>query len=70
MVYFNAGRRSCYGQATLEYALVTSALLAVLIAFGVMFHVCNEGVLVHYALEHASHRMHVEDDGTISVLCY
>lgn len=42
MVHFNAGRRSCYGQATLEYALVTSALLAVLIAFGVMFHACNE----------------------------
>lgn len=70
MVHFNTGRRTCYGQATLEYALVTSALLAVLIAFGVMFHVCSEGVLVHYALLHASHRMHVEDDGTVSVLCY
>lgn len=70
MVHFNTGRRTCYGQATLEYALVTSALLAVLIAFGVMFHVCSEGVLVHYALEHVSHRMHVEDDGTVSVLCY
>lgn len=58
------------GQATLEYALVTGALLAVLLALGALFHACNEGVLVQYALDHASHRMHLEDDGTLSVLCY
>lgn len=45
------------GQGTVEFALVTAGLLAVVIAFGVLWRAVGGGVLVQHALASASHHL-------------
>ena len=48
------------GQGTVEFAIVTAALLAALVAGATAFHVFENGLLVNHAVYSASH--HVQGD--------
>lgn len=58
-----AGRRTVAalggeaGQSTVEFALVTAGLLAVVIALGALWHLFGEGKAVEHALLSASHHI-------------
>ncbi len=47
----------CSGQSTLEYLLVLVAFVALVAAFGAMWHAAREGTLVGLATASASHGM-------------
>ena len=43
------------GQATVEYAVVLMAFLAMVLALGLMWHAARDGRLLHLAVDAASH---------------
>ena len=45
------------GQATVEYALVVFALLAIVVACAVLWHALDEGLFVSHAAAGASHHV-------------
>lgn len=47
----------CSGQSTVEFAVVTAALLCVVIALGAMGRMAGQGVLVEHAVAAASHHV-------------
>lgn len=48
-----------FGQSTVEFAIVTAALLVVVIALGLFWNLGDDGILVDHAQSSASH--HLED---------
>ncbi|MBF0911192.1 MAG: hypothetical protein HXK61_00190 [Atopobiaceae bacterium] len=44
-------------QSTLEYALVLSSCLAIIVSLGVIWHVIRDGALTNQAIRAASHTM-------------
>lgn len=53
------------GQSTLEYALVLSAFLAMVIALGALWHAASDGTLLSLATQSASHSL---EQGTVAFL--
>lgn len=51
-----AGSRES-GQGTVEFAVVTAAFLAIVVAFGVLWRTLSGAVFVEHALAVASHRV-------------
>lgn len=47
------------GQSTVEYAIVTAALLVVVLALGLLWNLGDDGIFVDHAQSSASH--HLED---------
>lgn len=52
------------GQGTVEFALVTVALLAIVIGISAIWHLVSDGTLMQHVLSSASHHI----DGQISAL--
>lgn len=50
-------RRRSLGQSTVEFAVVTAGLLALVIALGVLWRALDQGLLVEHALSAASHHL-------------
>lgn len=48
---------SMTGQSTVEYVLVLTAFLAMILAFGALWNVLSEGLVVDHAIQSASHNM-------------
>lgn len=47
------------GQSTVEFAIVTAALLIIVIVFGLLWNLGEQGILIEHAVSSASH--HLED---------
>lgn len=45
------------GQSTVEFAIITAGLLALVIALGTLWHALDQGLLVEHALSAASHHL-------------
>ncbi len=58
------------GQATVEFALVTCALLAIVIGLGAIWHAVSEGLLIDHALMAASHHVQAAAGWVIDVFSY
>lgn len=59
------------GQATVEYALVVFALLAIVVACGALWRAFDEGLFVTHAAAGASHHIgHGSPGGAADVLLY
>lgn len=62
---------ACRGQATVEYALVVFALLAVVVACATLWGALDEGLFVDHAAAGASHHIgHGSPGGAADVLLY
>lgn len=53
------------GQGTVEYAVVLLAFLAMIIAFGVLWHFLNGAAPVSHALQSASHHIQSAAPGAL-----
>lgn len=49
--------RGSVGQSTVEFALVTVALIVVVAGIGALFHLFGDGRAVDHGLQAASHRL-------------
>lgn len=49
--------RGSSGQATVEFAIVTAAFICIALAFGALWDVLKDGVLVEHAVASASHHV-------------
>lgn len=58
--------RGAGGQSTVEFALVTAALLVVVIACGLLWRQLEGGLFVEHALSSASHHVESAAPGTIA----
>ena len=45
------------GQSTVEFAIVTSALIVIVVALGLIWRVGDDGMLVQHAISSASHHL-------------
>ena len=45
------------GQATVEFAIVFAAFVAIVVALAALWHVAGDGLLVQHALASASHHV-------------
>lgn len=45
------------GQSTVEFAIITAGLLALVVALGVLWNALNSGLLIEHALAAASHHL-------------
>lgn len=48
---------SCSGQSSVEYALVTIALLAIALGFGALYNAFSDGSMAHIAVDSLTHRL-------------
>lgn len=53
------------GQGTVEYALVLFALLAIVLAFGTLWHALETGSFAEHAADTASHTVSSATPGTL-----
>ncbi len=58
------------GQSSVEYAIVLSALLCVLVGIGALMGVLDEGVFVHHAVTSASHCLQSSLTGITDLFCF
>ncbi len=59
------------GQGTLEFALITAGLLAIVVGLGALWHLFGEGKVVSHALMAASHHVQLAITGAAGdVLLY
>lgn len=59
------------GQATVEYAVVAGALVAVVVGLGALWRLAESGALVDHAVLSASHHIHMATlGGGADVLLY
>lgn len=63
-------RRDSQGQSTVEFALVTAALLCVVVGLGAFWHVAGQGVIVDHAVAAASHHVAGSVSATADVFAY
>lgn len=54
------------GQATVEYAVIVAAFLAMAVALGMFWHMLDDGLLVEHALAVASHHIQSVAPATIA----
>ena len=54
------------GQSTVEFALVTAALLVVFVALGAMWRLFSEGVVVEHAVAAAPYHVQGGNDGVLA----
>lgn len=54
------------GQSTVEFALVTAALLVVFVGLGVMWRLFSEGVVVEHAVAAAPYHVQGGNDGVLA----
>lgn len=45
------------GQSTVEFAVITSGFVALIVALGLFWHALGDGLLVEHALAAASHHL-------------
>ena len=61
----------CNGQGTVEFAIVTAAILAIIVVLGVIWNLGDAGILVEHALRSASHNIEEAAAGIIGdIFCY
>lgn len=62
------GRHTCdeRGQSTVEFALVTAALLIVVVACSMLWRRMESGLFVEHALSSASHHIELAAPGSIA----
>ena len=61
----------CRGQGTVEFAIVTAAIVVIIIALGVLWNLSDAGILVEHALRSASHNLEEAAAGIIGdIFCY
>lgn len=58
------------GQGTVEFAVVTAAFMAIVVAFGALWGALGSGLFVDHALASASHRLVASDEAAQDVLRY
>lgn len=58
------------GQATVEYAVILGAFLAVVIALGTLWRAMDDGTFLEHALSAASHHLQLSAAGVIDVFLY
>lgn len=58
------------GQATVEYAVILGAFLAVVIALGALWRAMDGGTFIDHALSAASHHLLLSASGVIDVFLY
>lgn len=63
-------RFDCAGQSTVEFAVVTVALLCVIVALAAIGRVAGQGVLVEHAAAAASHHVAGSTSATADVFSY
>lgn len=56
---------SSSGQSTIEFAIVTLALLFIVIACGAIWRLSDEGLLIEHTLSNASHHLSEAAAGVI-----
>lgn len=59
-------RQAADGQSTVEFALVTAALLVVVLVSALLWRQLEEGLFVEHALSSASHHVELAAPGTIA----
>lgn len=62
--------RDLSGQSTVEFALVTAALLCVVIGLSAFWRLAGQGVLVEHAVVSASHHVAGSASATADVFAY
>ena len=58
------------GQGTVEFAIVTAALLAVVVGLGALWRLFGDGIVLDHALASASHHLSGSIGAIIDVFCY
>lgn len=58
------------GQSTVEYAVVMAAVLAIVIALGMLWGAIDGGMFVQHAVASASHNVQGAAGGIADVFCY
>lgn len=58
------------GQGTVEFAVVTAAFVALIVALGAMWRLFGEGKAMEHALASASHHIELSSAGAVDVLLY
>lgn len=59
------------GQGTVEFAVVTAAILAIFVSLGLLWNISDQGILVDHALRSASHHLKEAALGIVGDLfCY
>ena len=58
------------GQGTVEFAIVTAGLIALIVGLGAIAHTWDSGLVVSHALRSASHMVSAASGWIADVFCY
>lgn len=58
------------GQSTVEYALVLSAVLCIVVAIGSLMNLLHDGTFIRHAINAASHNIESVFGGAVDVFCF
>lgn len=58
------------GQSTVEYAIVFTALLGVVVGVGALMNVVHDGLFVQHAVTSGSHAVSAAAGGIVDLFCF